>query len=332
MTDAEPPRKPRLLWLFLPFVLVAVAVVGLCGYWVYLKGQIETSLDRMAAGQGRVHASYKTRQISGFPFRFEVTLDEPSFSESSGWGLSAPRLEAVAGIFDPNHAVIIAPNGVILSRPNKGAVAIDGERLRASAGGFNTRPRFDIEAKAITIRAQPGAEAMPFSAVDDFELHLRPEGGDQDSLFLKLDGGAPTPGGLLAKVTDGKSSLQLAATISQAHALTGHDWPSLLKSWQAAGGEMTINQSQATVGAATLSADGSALGLEPDGRLHGKLELRLTDGPSAMRALGATGVLPLDTAEVGAGLAPRQAKFMLKFRAGETMVGPISIGKSPRLY
>ncbi|HET9161030.1 MAG TPA: DUF2125 domain-containing protein, partial [Caulobacteraceae bacterium] len=230
---------------------------------------------------------------------------------------------------------VLAPQGVVLSRPNKGAVAINGKVLRASFGGFGGiggRPRFDIEAKGFTIQPQPGGTPMPFSAADAFELHLRPEGGDQDRLFLTLDGATPTADTPMARITDGKSSLSLEATISQAHALTGPTWPAILRSWQGAGGVFKIVKSQANVGQAVISADDSALGLEPDGRLHGKLDLHLKEGPAAMMALGATGVLPPDTAAVGAGLAPREAHVALKFRAGETMVGPISIGKAPRLY
>jgi hypothetical protein len=333
MPEPDAPGKPRRFWLFLPFVLVGLLVVAICLWWVYLDHQLEASLDRMAAGQGRVHASNSARRIEGFPFRLELMLDDPNFSEPSGWGLAAPRLEAVASVFDPTHAVILAPRGVVLSRPGKGAVAIEGRVLRASLGGFGGgRPRFDVEAKAIAIQPRPGAIPMPFSAVDGFEVHLRPESGDQDRLFLALEGATPTPGTPMSRAADGKTSLQLEATVSQAHALRGGDWPAILRSWQAAGGVFKVVKSQATVGRAVLSADDSALGLEPDGRLHGKLDLRLKEGPEAMMALGAAGVLPPDTAAVGAGLAPRQAHVALKFRAGETMVGPISIGKAPRLY
>src|SRR5436190_9945576 len=173
---------------------------------------------------------------------------------------------------------------------------------------------------------------MPFASADLFEIHLRPEAGDIDHLFVQVQGALPTPGSPMSRLTDGKSNLQLEATLMQAHALKGRDWPGLLRNWQAAGGEMRIVRSQASVGQAMLSADGSAIGLDAQGRLHGKLDLRLTNGPSAMLALGAAGVLPPETAATGAGLAPREAKFTLRFRDGETMAGPIPIGKAPRPY
>jgi hypothetical protein len=332
MPDLDAPRKPRRAWLIAPFVLVLIGFAALSAWWFYMRGQIESGLDQLAQGGKGYAVAFHSRSIGGYPFRFEVTLDQPRLSEPSGWGLAAPRLDLVSSVFDPNHAVVVAPKGVVLSRPGKGSVAIDGPVLRASAGGLTSRPRFDIEARGVTIRPVDGGQPMPFASADVFELHLRPEAGDTDRLFFGLQGAMPTPGGLMTRVTDGKSNLQLEAVLSQAHALTGRDWPSLLRNWQAAGGEMKVTRSQAQVGQAVLSADGSTLGLDTEGRLHGKLDLRLQDGPSAMMALGAAGVLPPETAAVGAGLAPRQAKFALRFRDGQTLVGPLPIGKAPRLY
>lgn len=332
MHDAPAIRKPRLIWLILPFALVAAGFAMLSGWWVYSKGRIERDLDDLTKPGHAAQVSFHSRGISGYPFRIELTLDQPSLVEASGWALSAPRLEAAASVFDPSHIVVVAPNGVTLTRPGKGAIAIDGKVLRASAGGFGHEPRFDIEAQGFTLRPAPGATPMPFTSADRFEAHLRPETGDNSRLFVALDGAVATPDTAMGRATTGKSSLKLEATLNQAHAFAGRDWPSVLRTWQAAGGEMRIVNSQAQVAGATLSAGGSALGLEPDGNLHGKLDLHLTDGPAAMLALGGTGILPPDTAAKAADLAPKQAHVTLKFRAGETMVGPISIGKSPRLF
>src|SRR5436190_9071746 len=192
MPDPDAPRKPRRAWLIAPFVLVLLAFAVLTGWWFYMRGQIEAGLDRLAVGGRGYIARYQGRHVGGYPFRFELTLDQPTVSEPSGWGLAAPTIEVVASVFDPGHAVAIAPKGVVLSRPGKGTVAIDGQVLRASAGGFNKRPRFDIEARGITIRTLPESEPMPFASADLFEIHLRPEAGDIDHLFVLLPGPLPT--------------------------------------------------------------------------------------------------------------------------------------------
>lgn len=328
----DTPSKPNRFWLFAPFVAVIVAFAAWSGWWFYSKNQVLAALDAMAAGGKGYSLSFKSRTIGGFPFRYEIMLEEPHLAEPSGWGLAAPRLDVVAGAFDPTHAVIVAPQGVTVSRPKKGAVAVTGEVLRASVGGLNKRPRFDIEARGFTVTPAAGGQPMPFSAGEAFEAHLRPEGGDTSRLYFGLTNATPTAGTLMARASDGPSSMRLEATISSASALRGRDWPSILRAWSAAGGEMKVVRSEAQVGKAFLSADNSALSVDADGRLRGKLDLRLKEGPSAVLALGGAGVLPEDTAAVGAGLAPQEAHFSLKFKNGETVVGPVPIGRAPQLF
>src|SRR4029077_261559 len=118
-------------WLILPFVLVLIAFAALSGWWFYMRGEIEAGLTQLAEGGRAYSAGYQGSHIGGYPFRFELTLDQPTVSEPSGWGLAAPTIEIVASVFDPSHAVAIAPKGVVLSRPGKGTVAIDGKVLRA---------------------------------------------------------------------------------------------------------------------------------------------------------------------------------------------------------
>ena len=331
MPDPARPRKRSRFWLFAPYVLVLIAFAAWSAYWFYAKDRILAELDA-AKASGAYSISFSGRRVEGYPFRFYVTLEQPKIAERSGWGLAAPRLELEAGAWDPGHAVIVAPKGVVLSRPDKGPVAIDGTVLRASYGGLSKRPRFSIEGKNLTLHAAEGGRPMPFAAMDAFELHLRPEAGDVDRLFLGLTGATASPGEPMAKVTDGKSDLKLEATLSKAGALQGRDWPTLLQTWASNGGEMTVVRAEAHVGGATLSSENSVLGLDREGRLHGKLALKLQEGPSAMMALGAAGVLPQDTAETGAGLAPKQAKVTLRFTGGETQVGPLPIGRAPKLY
>jgi hypothetical protein len=331
MPDAAAPRKPRRFWLFAPYLLVLIAFAAWSAYWVYAKNRILAELD--AAAQSQAYSfSFMGRRIGGYPFRFELALDQARIAERSGWALLVPRLEIAAGAWNPGHAVLVAPKGVVLTRPGKGQILIEGQVLRASYGGLTARPRFSVEGKGLTMRPMEGARPMPFAAADAFELHLRPEAGDADRLFLGLTGASPSPGELMSRVTDGKSDLRLEATLSKASGFRGADWPTLLRTWSAAGGEMTIVRAEARVGQASISSENSVLGLEPDGRLHGKLALRLREGPSAMMALGAAGVLPQDTAAVGAGIAPKEAKVTLRFDDGETQVGPLPIGRAPKLY
>jgi len=137
---------------------------------------------------------------------------------------------------------------------------------------------------------------------------------------------------MMARLTDSKSNLKLEAELSHASALKGATWPDLVRSWSAAGGEMTVLRAEAQVAKALLTVEKSGLAVEADGRLRGKLKLRLSEGSDGILALGATGVLPQETAAVGSGLAPDNAAITLRFENGLTQVGPLPIGKAPRVY
>ena len=141
-----------------------------------------------------------------------------------------------------------------------------------------------------------------------------------------------TPGTMMAKVSDTKAGLRLESTLSQAHALSGRDWPTLLRNWSAAGGEMKVVKSEAQVGNAVISADDSQLTVTGEGYLQGKLDVNLQQAPQALGALGAVGILPPDTAETAKGIAPDKAHVAFKFRDGTANVGSFPIGKAPRLY
>lgn len=332
MPDAPARRKPRRLWLFAPYVLVLLLFAGWSAYWFYARNQVVRSLEAAAQpGRGYTFA-YGARHVGGYPFRFEITLDQPRVTEATGWGLSAPSLEFVASSFNPTHVVVVAPQGVTLTRPGKGAVDISGKVLRASFNTRSERPRLSVEGRDLVISAQTGATPMPYAALDSFQLHIRPEPDGQSRFFFGLGGALPTPNTLMARVTDGKTDLRIEALLSKSAALQGHSWSQVLQSWRQAGGDMRLVRAEAQVGKAVVSAADSRLAVDADGRLQGRLDLRLRQGSAGMMALGATGVLPPETAAVGAGLAGEQAHIVLHFRNGEVMVGPLPIGHAPKLY
>lgn len=332
MPDAAASRKPRRFWLFAPYVLVLIAFALWSAYWFYARGQVLQALDNARKPQSGYTLSYDRGRVGGYPFRFETELTNPRLSERSGWALAAPSLQVISAAYNPTHAVIVAPRGVTLTRPNKGPVEITGKVLRASVADLQDRPRISVEARDITLVPVNGGTPMPFGAAKVFELHLRPTAGDLTRLFFGLEGAIPTPGTLMARATDGATNLNLEGDLTHSAALKGSNWPALLTSWSAAGGEMRLVRAEAQVGQAVMSAANSTLSADESGRLRGKLDLRLRQGPDAVMALGATGVLPSETAAVGAGLVGNEAHFVLHFRGGDTFVGPLPIGRAPKLY
>src|SRR5215831_7798854 len=94
--DPGAARKPRRLGLYIPFVLLALAIAAWSIFWLYARAQVQTRMDAAAAGLARAgyQLSWKSREIGGYPFRIDVTLTGAHVREPSGWALEAPLLEA----------------------------------------------------------------------------------------------------------------------------------------------------------------------------------------------------------------------------------------------
>jgi len=83
-----------------------------------MRGEVFRRMDAGAAalGEAGFAVDWRDRALSGFPFRLDLDVTGPRLRERSGWGLSATRLKAEAFVFAPEHWVIVAPDGAILTR------------------------------------------------------------------------------------------------------------------------------------------------------------------------------------------------------------------------
>jgi len=121
-------------------------------------------------------------------------------------------------------------------------------------------------------------------------------------------------------------------------AFNGPDWPDAVRHWVAAGGQMTVRNAGVTAGEALIGATSGTLSVGSDGRLRGVLPVTLKQAPRALGAMGASGVLPKETADAAASVAEARqgsgqvARATLYFQAGETTLGPVAIGPAPKVY
>src|SRR3569832_1435234 len=102
-----PPRRRRrgLLGLFLPFLLVAVALGGWTWWWFQVAHGVEQGIDKGAGElrQAGYTVSWKSRSVSGWPFRTFVQFEDARVVAPSGHALFAPTLPAEANTYDPTH-------------------------------------------------------------------------------------------------------------------------------------------------------------------------------------------------------------------------------------
>ena len=342
LPDPAPARKPSRLGLYAPIAVLLVLIVGWSGLWLAARSQAQSRMDAAVADLGRAgyQIGWRERDIGGYPFRMDVTFTDLEVREPSGWGLSAPTLEGEAYLLSATHWIIAAPGGLTFVRPQAGPVKVTGRLIRASLSHFDQRPpAFDFEGVGLTFQPAPGAQPFSLSAAERVEFHLRAGPDDQGGVFLKVDNGKARLAGLFARIAGDKPiSIVWNSTLSKMSAFAGRDWPSAVRHWVDAGGQMSVREAGVTAGEALIGCNAGTLGVGADGRLRGVLEVTLREAPRALGAMGASGVLPRETAEEAAAVAQARegadhaAQATLDFQAGRTTLGPVAIGPAPKIY
>jgi hypothetical protein len=316
--QALPPQsgRPRRFWLFAPYAALLVAVLGWTGVWWAEKSRVEQTLrDQAAALTARGYAAaFTVAGVDGWPFRLHLTLLAPRFGEPSGWSVSAPRLEAEAAAYDPGRWTLIAPDGLVLTRPGKGPLNVSGRAIRASAGGLGSgAPRFSFEGLDLTLTPAPGGQPAAFTTAGRVEAHLQPGPEDQGALLIRVERAALRSDSTLGRLAPGQPfGLVWDSRLSHLSALRGESWPAAIQAWIAAGGFMRVAQGEISLGGLQLQGAGGPLVVDANGRLSGSLPLTLqgaqAPNPGALGVLSQTGPIPL------------------RFQGGRATIGPFPIG------
>jgi hypothetical protein len=342
MPDPAPRGKHTRLGLYLPFVLLLVAIAGWSAYWVWARGELSRRLDAAQAdlAQQGYQLAWKDRTIGGYPFRLDVTLSDVRAHEPSGWALTAPRLEAEAQAFAPGSWLIAAPVGLTFIRPEGGPVAVSGRLVRASLTHLTSRPpSLSFEGVDLTFQPAPGARPFALTAASRVEFHLRAGPDDQGGVFATVEGGQARLSGLFARVAEGKPiAITWNSTLSKMSAFSGSNWPDAVRHWTDAGGQMTVRDASVIAGEALVKANSGTLSVGSDGRVRGVLDLALRQAPKGLAAMAQEGVIAPESAQAAATVAEAGqgagdlAHGALHFEAGRTTFGPVSLGPAPKVY
>jgi hypothetical protein len=327
-----------------PYILVALAFLGWSAGWMVLKGQLEQQMDRAAADLRKAgfEVAWKERKLAGYPFRFSVTLTEARLREPSGWGLDMPLLKAEASAFNAKHWMIVASDGAVITRPVSGGLRVSGKALRASFVATDAPlPRIAVEGAQLIFTPEPGARPFALSKAEKLEFHLVPGGKDEAALLFRIDGGKAAAGGLTARLAGEKPvSVLWDSLLSQRDDLIGPDWPQAVRHWTEAGGTMTLRKGGITLGDTSLGMGSGSLTVGVDGRLRGSLDAQLTKGSGGLLAMGETGLIEPNSAQIAAAVVQarelmndgKSAQATISFEAGRTTLGPVAIGPAPKVY
>ncbi|RAK58107.1 DUF2125 domain-containing protein [Phenylobacterium deserti] len=340
--DPEAPRKPRRLFLYLPFVLALILAIAWSGVWFWARGEAQTRMDAAVAqlNEAGYRITWAERSIGGFPFRMDVTLRDARVAEPSGWALQAPVLEGEAYLISPTSWMLAAPQGLTFVRPVGGPVTVTGRVIRTSLTHLDSHPpSVSFQGLDLAFRPGPGAQPFALSAAQKVEIHLRAGPDDEGGVFARVDQGKARLSGLFARIAGDKPvDMVWNATLSKISAFKGDNWPDAVRNWVAAGGQMSVRQAGVTAGEALIGANSGTLSVGRDGRVTGVLNVSLKQAPRALGAMGEMEVIPPERANAAAAVAAARqgasdtAQATLTFQAGMTTLGPIAIAPAPKVY
>ena len=350
MTDA-PTQRPSRAGLYAPFIIVLIALAAWTGWWFYLTRQIDAGLEAQSAAlrQQGWDVRYADKRIVGWPFRANVKLTHVTIAAPSGHAISAPELNAEANAYQPTKWVVVAPEGLVLTRAGKGKVAINGDAIRMSASGIDQRwPNLALELVNPIFTVHPDGEPFPIARAARIEFYSRPhlEGATApsdaiDVMFRLVDGQGRRDGPVEGFAQDGQLTTQLEATVGRADLLKFGDAAGVFSQWTQGGGTVRNLRGDLQAGdsRATLSSD--VLRADADGRLVGQVAMQSQKPLPALSGLlesrqgevnrgGAAGAAAAAGAADAAGR--EDVALTLVFRDGRTWLGPFPLAPAPKLF
>ncbi|CAN5248301.1 hypothetical protein BH10PSE2_BH10PSE2_01400 [soil metagenome] len=359
MTDTAPRRHSR-AGLYAPFILVGIALAAWTGWWFYLASQVQGQVAAQAAAlrSSGWTVAYGKPSLSGWPFRLRAQADAVSLKAPSGHALAMPVLVAQAGAWNPAKWVLLATDGLTVTRAGKGDVLITGQAIRMSIHGLTQRwPNVAIELARPVFTPRPGAEAFPIARAELVQLYLRPHLAPAgtpgvetsvDMLFRLVDADGRPDGPVQGMAQNGRLSAQIETVVERADQLTGADAAGIFAAWTRAGGRFTHVRGELKVGdgaaqsTATLSSE--RLSAQADGRLQGQIALKAVRPLPAIAGLARSGSGSVNRLGAGAAAAGVAASSVLPgspgenldltlvFRDGRTFLGPFALAPAPKLF
>lgn len=279
-----------------------------------MRGEAMRRMDETAKvlGDKGYRLTWSERTVSGYPFRLDVNLKDAQVAEPSGWQLTAPLIKGEAYIYRLDHWVVVAPQGVTFTRPDGGAVIVQGKALRASLADFDKKPpSLMLEGVDLTFSPEAGAKPYFLSAAKQLNLKIMAGPDDLGGVLLHVGGARMALEGLAARATEGGVvDMDLDLTLTRMSALAGEDWEGAARAWAAAGGVIKVRQASVSGGAARLSAKAGTLTPDANGRLAGDLDATLGDLTGSGQSL----------------------QGQVSLQGGKARIGPLEVGPSPRVW
>ena len=302
MSDITPAPRRRPLWrLFIMPVLLLIAAAAWSAFWFYSASRVDVIADAWRAREaqsGRIYDCAR-RSVAGYPFRLEVRCDGARVSlvsQTAGQGAAQTPITAklgqilvVAQVYDPKLLIAEFTAPATISDPNdSSSMIVNWRTARSSIVGLPGIPqRISLVFDDPALDRVKGSLQTPLLRAKHIELHGRiAEGSPSDhpviETVLRVAGGSlQEVHPLLAQPFDA----EVNAKLSGLKDFAPKPWPERFRELQAAGGHAEIVQSRIQQGNLIAVATGT-LGLTPEGRLDGELQMTVAGIEQVIPALG----------------------------------------------
>ena len=319
------------------WLVIAVALVAALwsGWWFVGRAAFERgAVAGIEAARARGwDVAYADLSVTGFPNRFDTTLDAPAVMAPGGaWGWSAPFLQVFALAYRPTELIAVAPDAMVVATP-AGPLDVTAGDLRASVA---VSPSLEPE----ILRATVAGEALAASglgldaALGRGQLALRQAGG-AGTYDVAVSLSDLQPGEALRAAIDPFATLPATIAAVEADLLATLDRP---LGPGAAPRVRAIDLRAARLAWGDLRAEASGqVRVDAAGVPEGVVTLDVAGWQAALRLAAAAGALPperlpLVTAGL-AGMAGEDGRLTLDLTLaeGEVRLGPITLGPAPRL-
>ena len=327
-------------------IIAAAAVAALLsGFWFAGAGWTKRAISNwfeMQREAGWV-ASHSDLRTVGYPFRFDTTISEPELAVSeSGLGWNAPFVQILMLSYRPNSLIAVWPERQAIETRNQ-QMTLTSERMRASIRFLGFLPGDIDRIAAVAERVDLVSTADWGLFAEKVRFSTRRTDGKTSSHDIAFDtDGAKPSGGLLRKLDptgllpETIETLRADATIGfvsvEGDSETGDDAVAVIS-------EIALKDMRVTWGRLDLQAAGK-LAVDRNGTPEGRITVKAENWREILDMALDSGLAPRElqsALESGLELlaflggSPNALEVPLNFRDGLVSLGPIPLGKAPRL-
>ncbi|MCW8843103.1 MAG: DUF2125 domain-containing protein [Rhodobacteraceae bacterium] len=323
-------------------IVIVVLALGWSAYWFIGATRAKSEFASWFAARQAEGWLAETSDItvSGFPNRFDTTFSDIALADpDTGVAWTAPFFQLFTLSYRPNHLIAIWPHQQSIAFPDQ-SIVLNSDDMKASlvVAGKPSLPleRSNFSAEALALVSDAGwslsAETLRLA------MHKDPQDDARYRLALSATGFAP-PAEIAAR-TETTLPRTLKTVEADLSAQFARPWDiSALETARPQPTAIDLHKAQLTWGRLDLSAAGQ-VDIDASGYPQGEITLRATNWRDIIVLARQGEELPstmIDAIEQGleflSAMAgnPKTLDIPLNFRNGMTRIGPVPLGRAPRL-